>query len=94
MHHFGQDPGFDDNIRSAPPACGVRAAFEPRPQQGRLRLNPIEANTYRRDLAGRVQLAARRLRPGSRETPWKLDKYRRGPLVTTDAAPFLAPVRA
>ena len=92
VHHFGEDPGFDES----PFRC-LHAAFLRRSsrdaEQGRLRLNPIEANTYRRDFAGRVQLAARRLRPGGR-TPWKLDKYRRGPLVTKDATPFLAPVRA
>ena len=93
VHHFGEDPGFDES----PFRC-VHAAFLRRssrePEGGRLRLNPIEANTYRRDLVGRVKLAARRLRPGGDQAPWKLEKYRRGPLVTKDAAAFLAPVHA
>ena len=93
VHHFGEDPGFDESpFRCLHPAFLRRSSRDP--EQGRLRLNPIEANTYRRDAVGRVQLVARRLRPGRRETPWKLEKYRRGPLVTKDAAPFLAPVRA
>jgi glycosyltransferase involved in cell wall biosynthesis len=91
VHHFGEDPGFDDS----PFRC-VHAAFLRRssrePESGRLRLNPIEANTYRRDAVGRLKLAARRLRPGRAQTPWKLEKYRRGPLVSKDAGPFLAPI--
>ena len=93
VHHFGEDPGFDES----PFRC-LHAAFLRRssgdPEGGRLRLNPIEANTFRRDPLGRAQLALRRFRPGRSETPWKLDKYRRGPLVTKDSSPFLSAVRA
>jgi hypothetical protein len=90
VHHFGEDPGFDESpFRCLHPAFLRRSSIDP--TGGRLRLNPIEANTYRRDLVGRVQLALRGLRP-RREEPWKLEQYRRGPLVPKDAAPFLAPL--
>ena len=58
-----------------------------------VRLNIGEANTYRRDVAGSVARRLRRHAAPQRES-WKLEKYRRGPLVTKDAAAFLASVRA
>jgi hypothetical protein len=86
---LGNEHEWDEN----PFRC-LHACFLPRssrdPASGEhVRLNIGEANTYRRDLAGRV---ARRLRRAEAARPesWKLEKYRRGPLVTTDAAPFLA----
>jgi hypothetical protein len=81
-----QEHDWDDN----PFRC-LHTCFLPRSSRdgdvGHTRLNIAEANTYRRDLRGRAArfLRHRAARPGS----WKLEKYRRGPVVTKDASPFL-----
>ncbi len=86
---LGDRHGWEDN----PFRC-LHACFLPRssrdPEGGEhVRLNIGEANTHRRDIRGRV---ARVLRGGVAPVgeSWKLEKYRRGPLVTKDATPFLA----
>jgi glycosyltransferase involved in cell wall biosynthesis len=88
-----KEHGWDEN----PFRC-LHACFLPRssrdPTGGEhVRLNIAEADTYRRDLVGRARRIMRRggAPPGD---SWKLEKYRRGPLVTKDASPFLAPARA
>lgn len=53
------------------------------------RLNIAEANTYRRDLRGRIARRVRRQHVTDGSGAWKLEKYRRGPLVTKDVSPFL-----
>jgi hypothetical protein len=68
--------------------CFLRRSSRDAVDGDRTRLNIAEANTYRRDVRGRIARAVRRdsaLRAG----PWKLEKYRRGPVVTKDASPFL-----
>jgi glycosyltransferase involved in cell wall biosynthesis len=74
-------------------ACFVRRSSAEPLDGEHVRLNIAEADTYRRDLVGRLVST---FRPGraSDRTSWKLEKYARGPLVTRDAAPFLAPTPA
>jgi glycosyltransferase involved in cell wall biosynthesis len=92
--NLGEERGWEGSPFRCLHACFLRRSSR-EPAGGRLRLNPIEANTYRRDALGRALLALRRLRRAGGATPWKLEKYRQGPLVTMDASPFLAPaVRA
>jgi hypothetical protein len=66
-----------------------------------VRHNLGELGTYRRGTLGTAERAARRLlgRPAgdprlvamhSRGSSWKLEKYRRGELLTVDASPFLS----
>ena len=72
-------------------SCVVRAE-EP---DGAVRLNPIEARTHRRDTVGRAQLRLRRLSLRRQPVPWKVEKYRHGPVVTKDVTAFLgAPARS
>jgi hypothetical protein len=83
-----EDSGWDES-----PFRVLHACFVPRSSKDsageHVRLNIAEANTYRRDLRGGLE---RLLRRRNRSAPsWKLEKYRRGPLVTKDASPFLAP---
>jgi len=72
----------------------LHACFVPRSSHDsageHVRLNIAEANTYRRDLRGRVERLVRG-RGGPKAPSWKLEKYQRGPLVTKDASAFLAP---
>ena len=81
---------WEDNPFRCLHACFVPRSSRDEPDVEHARLNIAEANTYRRDLRGRL---AGRLRRGRapRGASWKLEKYRRGPLVTKDAAPFLRP---
>jgi hypothetical protein len=90
---LGREFEWDENPFRCLHACFVRRSSRDAPDGEHVRLNIAEADTYRRDTLGRI---ARRLR-GSRApggVSWKLEKYRRGPLVTKDASPFLAPVPA
>ena len=89
--NIGEEHGWGESPFRCLHACFLRRSSR-EPEGGTVRLNPIEANTYRRDALGRLQLALRGLGRGDRSKPWKLEKYRGGPLVTKDAAPFLAPV--
>jgi len=72
----------------------LHACFVPRSSHDsageHVRLNIAEANTYRRDLRGSI---ARLVRGADKpaQPSWKLEKYKRGPLVTKDASAFLAP---
>jgi glycosyltransferase involved in cell wall biosynthesis len=81
---------WDENPFRCLHACFVRRSSRDGADAGNVRLNIAESDTYRRDLRGRL---VRRLRRGrtSQGAPWKLEKYRRGPLVTKDASSFLAP---
>ena len=89
--NLGDEFGWEGNPFRCIHACFLRRSS--RDREDVVRLNPIEAYTHRRDAIGRAQLMLRRVRPRRRTTPWKLEKYRRGPVVTRDAAPFLhAPV--
>ena len=91
--NLGEEFGWDDNPFRCVHTCFMRRSSRER-ANGSTRLNPIEAHTHRRDAIGRAQLLVRRLRPRHQGPPWKLEKYRRGPLVTLDASPFFpAPVR-
>jgi len=94
VSNLGDEFGWDGNPFRCVHTCFMRRSSRER-EDGGTRLNPIEAHTHRRDAIGRAQLFMRRLRPRREEgPPWKLEKYRRGPLVTRDATPFLAaPVR-
>jgi len=83
-----QEYEWDENPFRCLHTCFLRRSSRDAPNGGYARLNIAEANTYRRDFRGRV---ARALRGGPAEPtgPWKHEKYRRGPLVTRDASPFL-----
>jgi hypothetical protein len=82
-----QEHGWDENPFRCLHTCFLRRSS--RDGAGdHMRLNIAEANTYRRDLRGRVARVLRRegaTRPG----PWKHEKYRRGEVVAKDASPFL-----
>jgi hypothetical protein len=60
------------------------------------RLTLSESGVHRRGVVGTLTRVVRRPRPSTsiqevhaRGSTWKLEKYRRGPLVETDATPFL-----
>jgi len=62
------------------------------------RLTISESGVHRRGLVGTLERAVRRPHASesldevrARGSTWKLEKYRRGPLVEMDAAPFLSP---
>jgi hypothetical protein len=83
-----QEHEWDENPFRCLHTCFLRRSTRDEPGSEHTRLNIAEANTYRRDLRGRIARAVRR--DGGRPAgPWKLEKYRRGPVVTTDASPFL-----
>ncbi len=90
---LGDELGWDENPFRCLHACFLRRSSRDPVDGGHVRLNIGEASTHRRDLAGRLGRVLRG-RAAPRGESWKLEKYRRGPLVTKDAAPFLAPVRA
>jgi glycosyltransferase involved in cell wall biosynthesis len=83
-----EDYAWDENPFRCLHTCFLRRSSRDAPDGSHTRLNIAEANTYRRDLRGSL---ARRLRGGSapQGAPWKLEKYRRGPLVTKDTSPFV-----
>ena len=83
-----QDYEWDENPFRCLHTCFLRRSSRDPADGDDTRLNIAEANTCRRDLRGRVSRAVRRDR-GGRAGPWKLEKYRRGPVVTKDASPFL-----
>src|SRR4029077_4338404 len=87
---LGDEHEWDENPFRCLHVCFLPRSSRDRAGGEHVRLNIAEANTYRRDLAGR---AARALGRGysPRGTSWKQEKYRRGPLVARDASPFLAP---
>ena len=90
--NLADEYGWDESPFRCLHACFMRRSS--REAEGTVRLNPIEAYTHRRDALGRAQILWRRMTTRS-GTPWKLEKYRRGPKVTRDVAPFLAvPARA
>jgi len=82
---------WDENPFRCLHACFLRRSSRDSEVAEHVRLNIGEADTYRRDLVGRVLSVLRRR--GGDGTSWKLEKYRAGELVTKDASPFLAPVR-
>jgi hypothetical protein len=69
--------------------CFLRRSSNDAREGVHTRLNIAEANTYRRDLRGRIERGLRATGATAATGPWKLEKYRRGPLVTKDATPFL-----
>jgi hypothetical protein len=85
---LGEEHDWDESPFRCLHACFVRRSSRDPLQGEHVRLNIGEASTQRRDLRGRI---ARALRGGASPSgdSWKLEKYRRGPLVTKDAAPFL-----
>jgi len=86
---LGDEHDWDENPFRCLHACFLRRSTLDARGGEHVRLNIGEANTYRRDLAGRVARLLRR--PAApRPESWKLEKYRQGPLVTKDAQPFLA----
>jgi hypothetical protein len=85
-----QDYGWEENPFRCLHACFLRRSSRDSPDGPSVRLNIAEADTYRRDLRGRLERAVRR-GDTRQEASWKLEKYRRGPLVTKDASPFLEP---
>lgn len=85
--NLGDAHGWDESPFRCLHTCFMRRSS--REAEGTVRLNPIEAYTHRRDAVGRAQILWRRLKTRG-GTPWKLEKYRRGPRVTRDVASFLA----
>lgn len=85
-----QEHEWDDNPFRCLHTCFLRRSSRDAPGGQHTRLNIAEANTYRRDLRGWLARALRR-DGASQAGSWKLEKYRRGSLVTKDASPFLAP---
>jgi len=95
VRHLGEPDGFEGSSFRCLHACFLRRSSLEPVEGEHVRLNIGEADTYRRDLVGRLRQVLRPGRggPGSGQS-WKLEKYRRGPLVGVDAAPFLAPIAA
>lgn len=87
---LGDEHDWDENPFRCLHACFLRRSSREPAGDGHVRLNIGEADTYRRDLVGRLHRAVRR---SPQSESWKLEKYRQGPLVTKDASPFLVPVR-
>lgn len=93
VRNLGEEHGVEGSAFRCLHACFLRRSSKDPVGGDPVRLNIAESDTYRRDVVGRVRLALRRRRRGTTAS-WKAEKYRRGPLVTVDAAPFLAPVAA
>lgn len=86
--NLGADAGgFDRASFRCLHACFLRRSSRDPAGDARVRLNIGEGDTYRRDLRGAIERLVRRRRGSS--PSWKLEKYRRGPLVTRDATAFL-----
>jgi hypothetical protein len=85
-----QASDWDENPFRCLHVCFLRRSSNDAPEGAHTRLNIAEANTYRRDVRGRIERALRRSRAPANDS-WKLEKYRRGPLVAKDAAPFFSP---
>lgn len=85
-----QEHEWEENPFRCLHTCFLRRSSRDAPGGEHARLNIAEANTYRRDLRGGIERLLRRTAP--KGTAWKLEKYRRGPVVTKDASPFLAPL--
>ncbi len=86
---LGDRYGWDENPFRCLHTCFLRRSSLDPADGEHVRLNIGEANTYRRDLVGRVARVVRGTSRPSGES-WKLEKYRQGPVVTKDAASFLA----
>jgi glycosyltransferase involved in cell wall biosynthesis len=86
--NLGDEFDWDGNAFRCIHTCFMRRSS--REREGTVRLNPIEAHSHRRDALGRAQLFLRRLGPSRQGVPWKLEKYRRGSVVTKDVTAFLA----
>jgi hypothetical protein len=76
--------------------CFLRRSSEDAEFVEQPRLTLSESGAHRRSLVGTLERVVRRPHASAtieevraRGSTWKLDKYRRGPLVETDAAPFL-----
>ena len=91
VYDMGGEVGFDASPFRCLHACFLRRSSRDSSTDGPARLNISETNSYRRDALGRLAGAVRRVRRGRRRTSWKDERYRRGPVVTVDAAPFLTP---
>ena len=89
VYDMGAEVGFDASPFRCLHACFLQRSSRDRSTRGTARLNIAETNSYRRDALGRLAGAVRRVRRGWRGTSWKDERYRRGPVVTIDAAPFL-----
>ena len=90
---FDEEHEWDENPFRCLHTCFLRRSSRDPIEGEHVRLNIAEADTYRRDLVGRVRRIVHR-RGAPQGAAWKVEKYRRGPLVTKDASPFLAPVHA
>jgi glycosyl transferase family 2 len=92
---FDRYPWEDSPLRYLHVCFVRRSSAEPEnPELPRLTLS--ETGTHRRGMLGELRRVVRRpyIDPNLREmhargSTWKLEKYRRGPLVEKDAAPFL-----
>jgi hypothetical protein len=85
---LGDEHTWDENPFRCLHTCFLRRSSLETSGGGHVRLNIGEANTYRRGAVGRLLRALRR-EERKPELAWKLEKYRQGPVVTVDAAPFL-----
>jgi hypothetical protein len=85
---LGDERPWDENPFRCLHACFLRRSSLEGTDGEHVRFNIGEANTYRRGPVGRALRALRR-EERVPDLAWKLEKYRRGPVVTIDASPFL-----
>jgi len=90
-YDMGAEVGFDASPFRCLHACFLRRSSRDPSTGASARLNIAETNSYRRDAVGRLAGAVRRIRTRTKRTSWKAERYRRGPVATIDAAPFLNP---
>jgi glycosyl transferase family 2 len=88
---------FEDSPLRYLHLCFLRRSSEDPEVVDEPRLTISESGVHRRGLVGTLERAVRRPHPSpsieevrARGSTWKLEKYRRGPLVEADAAPFLS----
>jgi hypothetical protein len=89
---------FEDSPLRYLHLCFLRRSSEDPEVVEEPRLTISESGVHRRGLVGTLERAVRRPHASqsldevrARGSTWKLEKYRRGPLVEADAAPFLSP---
>jgi hypothetical protein len=84
-----EDHSWDESPFRCLHTCFLRRSSRDAAEGEHTRLNIAEADSYRRDFRGRVARLLRRTRAAHGSAPWKLEKYRRGPLVTKDVSAFV-----
>jgi hypothetical protein len=91
VEHLGERLAWEESPLRCLHVCFLRrSSLEP--ESAALpasRPNLEEHRQYRRSVLGRVARLLRRQPPPPSRSSWKDDRYRRGPAVTKDAAPFL-----